>query len=117
MVKATIKVSMRQIDVILLKMGHDAINNQVSSISKCLDMASQNLDQGYVENWQNFAPTLADYNPNKQRHLDPLNRIGEMQTWLTRLKNRGMDIETLTSGPGVVFSYKDMNECLQNFAT
>ena len=40
-----------------------------------------------------------------------------MQTWLTRLKNRGMDIETLTSGPGVVFSYKDLNECLQNFVS
>jgi hypothetical protein len=49
--------------------------------------------------------------------LDPLNRIGEMQTWLTRLKNRGMDIETLTSGPGVVFSYKDLNECLSNFVS
>lgn len=65
LIKANIKVSMRQIDVMLVKMGCDAINNQVSSISKCLDMASQNLDQGYVENWQNFAPTLADYHPNK----------------------------------------------------
>ena len=49
--------------------------------------------------------------------MDPLNRIGEMQTWLTRMKNRGMDIETLTSGPGVVFSYKDLNDCLKTFAT
>ena len=65
LMKANIKVSMRQIDVMLIKMGCDAINNQVSSISKCLDMASQNLDQGYVDNWQNFAPTLADYHPNK----------------------------------------------------
>ncbi len=40
LIKATTKVSMRQIDVILIKMGYDAINNQVSSISKCLDMAS-----------------------------------------------------------------------------
>lgn len=40
MIKATIKVSMRQIEVILIKMGYDAISNQVSSISKCLDMAS-----------------------------------------------------------------------------
>lgn len=51
LIKANIKVSMRQIDVMLVKMGCDAINNQVSSISKCLDMASQNLDQGYIENW------------------------------------------------------------------
>lgn len=26
-----------------------------------------------------------------------------------------MDIDTLTSGPGIVFTYKDMNECLQDF--
>ena len=38
-----------------------------------------------------------------------------MQVWLTKLKNRGVDIETLTSGPGIVFAYKDMNECLQQF--
>ena len=25
-----------------------------------------------------------------------------------------MDIETLTSGPGIVFTYKDLNECLQH---
>jgi len=31
---------MRQIEVMLVKMACDAINNQVSSISKCLDMAS-----------------------------------------------------------------------------
>jgi hypothetical protein len=92
MTKAIIKVSTRQIDVMLIKMGFDAVSNQVSSISKCLDMASQNLDKRLIENWQNFAPTLADYTPTKQRHLDPLNRIGEMQTWLTRMKNRGMDI-------------------------
>jgi hypothetical protein len=26
-----------------------------------------------------------------------------------------MDIETLTSGPGIVFTIKDLNECLNNF--
>jgi hypothetical protein len=35
-----------------------------------------------------------------------------MQVFLTKLRNRGMDIETLTSGPGIVFTYKDLNECL-----
>lgn len=28
-----------------------------------------------------------------------------------------MDIETLTSGPGIVLTYKDLNECLQSFCT
>ena len=44
MTKSLIKVSTRQIDMILIKMGYDAVSNQVSSISKCLEMASSNLD-------------------------------------------------------------------------
>lgn len=38
-----------------------------------------------------------------------------MQVFLTKLKNRGMEIETLTSGPGIVFTYKDFNECMNHF--
>ena len=34
---------------------------------------------------------------------------------MTRIRNRGMDIDTLTSGPGMVFTYKDLNECLNQF--
>lgn len=38
-----------------------------------------------------------------------------MQTFLTKLRNRGTEVETLTSGPGMVFTIKDINECLQEF--
>jgi len=83
-------------------------------MSKALEMASNKIDQS-IDKWQNFAPTLVDYMEDKWSHLDASNRIGQMQVWLTKLKNRGVDIETLTSGPGIVFAYKDMNECLQQF--
>jgi hypothetical protein len=38
-----------------------------------------------------------------------------VQTFLTKLRNRCTEVETLASGPGIVFSLKDFNQCLQNF--
>lgn len=35
-----------------------------------------------------------------------------MQKMLTQIKNRSLEIQTLTSGTGVVISSKDLNECL-----
>ena len=32
---------------------------------------------------------------------------------LTQIKNRCLEIETLTSGTGIVISSKDLNECLE----
>ena len=31
---------------------------------------------------------------------------------MTRLRNRGTEVETLTSGPGYVFTLKDFNDCM-----
>jgi len=39
--------------------------------------------------------------------------MAEVQKFITKLRNRGTEVETLTSGPGVVFTVKDFNECLQ----
>ena len=46
-----------------------------------------------------------------------INRISCLQAFLTRLRNRGMDIDTLTSGPGVVYTVKDFNECLSGLCS
>lgn len=40
-------------------------------------------------------------------------KVTEVQKFITKLKNRGTEVETLTSGPGIVFTVKDFNECLQ----
>lgn len=34
---------------------------------------------------------------------------------LTKLRNRGTEVETLTSGPGIVITVKDINEILSDF--
>lgn len=52
---------------------------------------------------------------NKLSHLDIVNKIGFVQQFLTRLRNRCTEVDTLTSGPGIVFSMKDFNECISIF--
>jgi hypothetical protein len=50
-----------------------------------------------------------------ESHLDVVNKLGFVQSFLTKLRNRCTEVETLASGPGIVFSMKDFNECLQVF--
>ena len=42
-------------------------------------------------------------------------KLTPVQHFLTELKNRGTEVKTLTSGPGWVFTQKDINECIQKF--
>ena len=35
---------------------------------------------------------------------------------LTKIRNRGTEVETLTSGPGIVITIKDLNEILNDFS-
>ena len=35
---------------------------------------------------------------------------------LTKFRNRGTEVETLTSGPGLVVTIKDLNEILNDFS-
>jgi len=34
---------------------------------------------------------------------------------LTRIRNRGTEVETLTAGPGIVVTLKDMSEIIMEF--
>jgi len=46
-------------------------------------------------------------------HLDISNKVACIQQFVTKLRNRCTEVETLTSGVGIVFSLKDFNDCLQ----
>jgi hypothetical protein len=45
-------------------------------------------------------------------HLDVSNRIAHVQVLLTKMRNRSTEVETLTSGPGMVITIKDINDIL-----
>ena len=63
---------------------------------------------------QQFASTMLQ-DVDRLGHLDIINKIGFVQQFLTRLRNRCTEVDTLTSGPGIVFSMKDFNECISIF--
>jgi hypothetical protein len=44
--------------------------------------------------------------------LDITNKIGPIQKMLTKIMNRSVEIETLTSGVGRLISTKDLGSCL-----
>jgi chloramphenicol O-acetyltransferase len=73
---------------------------------------ADNQINAFIHPYQQFASTLfetVDRNP----HLDIVTKASFVQQFLTRLRNRCTEVETLTSGPGVVFSMKDFNDCIQ----
>ncbi len=43
-------------------------------------------------------------------------KVAPVQSFLTRLKNRCTEVETLTSGPGLVFTLKDFNDCVRQMS-
>ena len=49
-------------------------------------------------------------------HLDLSNKVTAVQELLTRIRNRSTEVETLTSGPGVVITVKDLSECMIEFS-
>jgi len=57
----------------------------------------------YIHPCQQFASTL-DQKVDKRHHLDPINKVSFAQKFLTQIRNRCLEIETLTSGVGVVIS-------------
>ena len=67
-----------------------------------------------IHPFQQFAATLYD-RVDVQYHLDMTNKLGFVQEFLTKLGNRGTEVETLTSGPGIVFTRKDFSDAIQNF--
>ena len=68
--------------------------------------------QSHIHPFQAFASTpYSKVDPNS--HLDMVIKLSEVQRFITKLQNRGTEVETLTSGPGMVFTVKDFNECIQ----
>lgn len=47
-----------------------------------------------------------------RNHLDIINKVPAIQKMYTQINNRSLEIQTLTSGVGVVITRKDLNESL-----
>ncbi len=88
-----------------------AIEAETAAIANCFTLTASPIDS-HIHPFQQFASTLyAKVDPNS--HLDMVTKLSEVQRFITKLQNRGTEVETLTSGPGMVFTIKDFNECIQ----
>lgn len=96
-------------------MMHSALEmfqKETSSLTKAFEMTNLNI-QAFIHPVQQFASTL-DQEVDNRNHLDIINKVGPIQKMLTQIKNRSLEIQTITSGAGVVISRKDLNECLED---
>ena len=94
--------------------GITALGTQVAAISKSLEMSSNKIDK-HIPSKQRFCATLFD-DINRHQHLEVVSKLHPIQVFLTKTRNRGLPMKTLTSGPGIVFTFKDLNECIHDFA-
>lgn len=86
----------------------DVIETEYAGLSNALNCEASNVS-AFIHPFQQFASVCF---PTVDRfcHLDMVNKVSAVQKCLTRLKNRCTEVETLTSGPGIVFTIKDFNE-------
>ena len=113
--KAEIAVAHRVLDVEMIKMSLKMIKNEHASLLAAFEQgAADGRVHAFVHPQQQFASTLyQSVDPNS--HLNVVNKLDFVQSFLTKLRNRCTEVETLASGPGIVFSMKDFNECLHAF--
>lgn len=88
----------------LIKYAVQMIEAEHSALEVAFEqVASEQLVQAYVHPQQQFASTIFQQ-VDRNAHLDVVSKLGFVQQFLTRLRNRCTEVETLTSGPGIVFS-------------
>lgn len=102
-----------EIEKHITRAGMSALDGENTALSRCFTQSVAKI-QMHIHPFQQFAATFYD-KVDPTMHLDVANKIEPVQTFLTRLRNRGTEVETLTSGPGMVFTTKDINECIQDF--
>lgn len=111
--KSEISCVQKEFEVLLIKEGIELISKHDEALKGCLEMgAADNQINAFIHPYQQFASTLFE-TVDKNPHLDIVTKASFVQQFLTRLRNRCTEVETLTSGPGVVFSMKDFNDCIQ----
>ena len=114
-IKAEITVAGRVLDIEMIKMSRAVIDREQAALLAAFEQgAAEDRVHFFVHPQQQFASTLFQ-SVDKDSHLDVVNKLGFVQTFLTKLRNRCTEVETLAGGPGIVFSLNDFNECLHAF--
>jgi len=111
--RAEVQVLKNEIEKLLIKASIQTLESENAALTKCFSLAVPSI-QFHIHPFQQFAATAYD-EVDPMLHLDIMNKITFVQAFITKLRNRGTKVNTLTSGPGFVFTIKDVNECIQEF--
>lgn len=106
-----IEVVQQELQKYMIQISFEMFDREASALARAFEMTDVKI-QAYVHPSQQFASTLNSKIDSKS-HLDIINKVAPIQKMLTQIKNRCLEIETLTSGTGIVISSKDLNECLE----
>jgi hypothetical protein len=109
--RAEIVIVRRQMEVRLMHHSLRLLKLEHSSLLALFEQAGTSRElQLYIHPQQQFAQTLTG--TDQSPHLDITHKLACVQQFITRLRNRCTEVETLTSGVGVVFSVSiDNDEC------
>lgn len=112
-VKAEIIVYSNEIEKLLIKASVKTLDSEHSALTKCFTVQVPSI-QYHIHPFQQFAATFFDkVDPNF--NTDVSNKVNSIQELLTKMRNRSTEVETLTSGPGLVLTVKDINEICTEF--
>ena len=109
--RAELFVVSAEIEAQLLRASTELIELEHSALASAFEMSNTQL-HAHVHPYQRFASTCYP-TVDKLAHLDITTKVAPMQKFLTKLRNRCTEVETLTSGPGYVFTVRDFNDCVQ----
>ena len=76
-------------------------DRESASLAKVFELTNISL-QAFIHPAQQYASTFDT--EDHRHHLDLINKVGIMQLFLTRIKNRSLEVQTITSGAGYVIS-------------
>lgn len=86
----------------LLRTAFRLLDQETNALARAFEINGKQFEF-YVHPCQQFASTVHQ-RVDKWNHLDPINKVSFAQKFLTQIRNRCLEIETLTSGKGVVIS-------------
>jgi len=107
------RVLANEIEKEIIRASVRTLDDETTALERCFTMSVGKI-QMVIHPFQQFAACLYD-RVDRNSHLDVVTKVDYVQNLLTKLRNRGTEVDTLTSGTGMVFTIKDLNECLNDF--
>ena len=100
-----------EISKYMMRTAIDMLTKESSFLCKAFELSNIRI-QACIHPVQQFASTL-NHKIDARNHLDILNKVPSIQKMLTQIRNRSVEVQTITSGLGIVISAKDLKDCLE----